>query len=193
MAVFVLEDFDDVSLTSLGAPGLGDVNVEEIRLQAYESGYTAGWEDAVKAQSTDKERVSAAFERNLQELSFTYHEARNGVLQGFEPLLREMVSKVLPALGQAQFAETVVAAIKKIAEEQVNTPIEVVLCSENREAIEAMLSPEPTLPIEIVEESSLGEGQVYLRFGTSEQKIDLSQIQTQLLSSVDGFFERKAG
>ena len=44
------------------------------------------------------------------------------------------------------------------------------------------------LPLVIEEESSLPEGQVYIRFGTAETKVDLDRVTADIASAVRAFF-----
>ncbi len=84
---------------------------EEARLAAYESGYTAGWEDANAAQADDRTRMTAELARNLQSLSFTYHEGRAHVLKAIEPLLGELVGRVLPEIARELLAPLVLETL----------------------------------------------------------------------------------
>ena len=50
----LLEDFGE---THAHAPiAMDDVSLEDERLEAFEAGYQAGWDDAVKAQTEDARR-----------------------------------------------------------------------------------------------------------------------------------------
>jgi flagellar M-ring protein FliF len=74
----VLEDFATLAgpaaqAPSDPAPALADAE----RLAAYEQGYRAGWDDAVRAEAADQARIGAELARNLQEMSFSFHEARS--------------------------------------------------------------------------------------------------------------------
>ena len=91
----VLEDFGG-PLDALTAAGRGAALPEEQRLAAFEDGYQAGWDDAARALSESHQKLSADLAQNLGDLAFTFHEARAHVLKGVEPLLRQMVSRILP-------------------------------------------------------------------------------------------------
>ena len=162
--------------------------LEEARLAAYETGYSAGWEDAVAAQSNDQARIQADLARNLQTLSFTYHEARGHVLRTLEPLLRDMVAKVLPELARQTLGQIVLDTLRPVAATLADLPVSVVLHPSSRAAVEALLQTQSGLPFAIVEEPSLGEGQVYLRFGQSEQQIDLDGVIAAISGAVENFF-----
>ncbi len=186
---FNLEVFDDV-VTRPATPLQLNAISEEEKLQAYEQGYKAGWDDAAAAQAEDQTRISADFARNLQELSFTYHEAKGKVLNALEPLLSEMVSKVLPKLATENLVEMVVEEVQEIARNAANASVELVISPENRPALERLLEGQESLPITIVEEPSLGAGQVYLRFEDLEKKIDLEAVLTRCQQAIDGFFNQ---
>lgn len=161
---------------------------EEMRLAAFEKGYTAGWDDAVAAQDADGAKLRADLARNLEELSFTYAEARSHVLQAMEPLLRDMVAKVLPTIAQETLAPVVLETLRPLAEEMAGAAITVVVNPVNRHKVETMLSTGKTLPLTFVEEPSLGEGQVYLRMGDAESRIDLDGVIAAIGRAVAGFF-----
>lgn len=161
---------------------------EEMRLAAFEKGYTAGWDDAVAAQDADGAKLRADLARNLEDLSFTYAEARAHVLQAMEPLLRDMVAKVLPAIAQDTLAPVVLETLRPLAEEMAGAAITVVVNPVNRHKVETMLSTGKTLPLTFVEEPSLGEGQVYLRMGDAESRIDLDGVIAAIGRAVAGFF-----
>ena len=44
------------------------------------------------------------------------------------------------------------------------------------------------LPMQIEEEPSLGEGQVYIRMGPTETKVDLTEVTDDIAAAVRGFF-----
>ena len=45
------------------------------------------------------------------------------------------------------------------------------------------------LPLIVIEEPSLGEGQVYLRMGDTETRIDLDRATADIASAVRDFFD----
>lgn len=163
--------------------------LEEAKLASYDSGYSAGWEDATAAQSGDQARIRADLARNLQGLAFTYHEARSHVLRALEPLLQEMTGRLLPSLARETLSAVVLETLMPIAEKLSDVPVTLVLNPTVRPAVEALLETATGLPLVVEEEPSLGEGQVYLRFGTQETLIDLDRAIAQITAAVRGFFE----
>lgn len=188
MALLKLEVFEPAApnpsatvVTDLGA-------LEEARLAAYEQGYTAGWDDAAAAQSSDQSRIKADLARNLQTLSFTYHEARVHVLRALAPLLQEMVGRLLPQMAREALAPVVLETLMPLAEQLAETPVTLILNPAARPAVEALVEQATGLPLTLVEEPTLGEGQVYLRLGEAEMRIDMDRATTEIAEAVRGFF-----
>lgn len=190
MALFPLEEFSTTAPANDPNPVL-ETSFEEHRLEAYEQGYKAGWDDATAAQSEEQTRISADFARNLQELSFTYHEARSHILNSLKPLFTEMVSKVLPELAQETLPRTIVEEVLSVASTQSEAEIDIVISPTNRPALEQLLEGQVTLDINIIEEPTMAKGLAYLRFSDSEKQIDLTSVLTGLTQLVESFFTQQ--
>lgn len=163
---------------------------EEVRLAAYEEGYSAGWEDAVAAEAAGQEKLGADLARHLQDLGFTYQEARIHVLRMVEPLLQQVVTKLLPRVAQEAIAPVVAEALMPMAEQLAETPLRLVVNPAMRGRVEARLATMTSgLPLVVVAEPTLGEGQAYLRLGEAELRVDLDHAMTRICDAVHGFFE----
>lgn len=162
--------------------------MEEVRLAAFEQGYTAGWDDAGAAQSDDQARMRADLARSLQALSFTYIEARGHVLRTIEPLLTAIVGQLLPGVARAALGPFVLETLAPLAATMADAPIVLVLHPSAREAVESLLDHSAVLPLRIVEEPSLGDGQVYLRLGETETRIDTDRALAEIAAAVRDFF-----
>jgi flagellar biosynthesis/type III secretory pathway protein FliH len=162
--------------------------MEDAKIASFEQGYTAGWDDATAAQAGDQMRITADLARNLQSLSFSYQEARNHVLQAIRPLIVEMTSRLLPEMAREALAPTVLETLMPMADEMADAPLTLVLNPAVRAQVEALLEQATGLPMTIEEEPSLSEGQVYIRFGAVETKVDLGQATTDIANAVRAFF-----
>lgn len=180
--VFELTDMTDDRVE------LGQAELEECRLAAYEQGYTAGWDDAVAAQDGEIARLRADLGRNLEDLSFTYHEAHSHVLRTLEPLLHDMVTKVLPAIARESLGQIVLDHLRPMAKDLADQPVTLVANPANRELLETLVVAEATFPLTFREEPSLGDGQVYLRLGEAEARIDLDGVISAISAAVSAFF-----
>jgi flagellar assembly protein FliH len=162
--------------------------VEEAKVAAFEQGYSAGWDDAVAAQQGDQTRIRADLARNLQSLAFTFQDARSHVLQAIRPLILEMVDRLLPEVAREALAPTVLDALTPLADDLADAPLTLVLNPAVRAQVEDLVTQATGLPMVIEEEPSLSEGQVYIRFGKSEAKVDLSQVTADIAIAVRAFF-----
>ncbi|MDJ0825792.1 MAG: flagellar biosynthesis protein [Rhodobacter sp.] len=182
----LLEDFDTLASTVAPSADSGPTDVIEdaARMAAYEKGYQAGWDDAAQAEAADQTRIGTEFARNLQELSFTFHEARAYVIQSMEPLLSEITCKLLPVLMSEALTETVLQELRPLVEDCADTPIDLVVAPESRAALEARVPDMVSAAVRIAEEPSLAAGQVYLRLGKTERKIDLSGAQSRIVAAI---------
>ncbi len=162
--------------------------IEEAKLAAYESGYKAGWDDAAAAQTEDQARIGADLARNLQQLSFTYQEARSHILKALEPLLTEIVGRLLPETARETLAPLVLEQVMPMAEELADQPVVLVLNPAVRTPVERLIEQATGLPLTIEEEPTLGEGQVYVRLGGAEAKVDLTRVTAEIATAVRSFF-----
>jgi flagellar biosynthesis/type III secretory pathway protein FliH len=166
--------------------------VEEAKVASFEQGYSAGWDDAVAAQQGDQTRIRADLARNLQSLAFTFQDARSHVLQAIRPLILEMVDRLLPEVAREALAPTVLEALTPLADDLADAPLTLVLNPAVRGQIEDLVAQATGLPMVIDEEPSLPEGQVYIRFGPTETKVDLSQVTADIAIAVRAFFNLKS-
>ncbi|OIP84228.1 MAG: flagellar biosynthesis protein [Rhodobacterales bacterium CG2_30_65_12] len=162
--------------------------VEQARLEGYEAGYKAGWDDAVRVEGESQGRIGAEFARNLQDLGFTFHEARSHVMQALEPLLTGMVERVLPELVSRTVGQTIVEELLPLASQAADAPIDVVVSPASRAALEPMLR-DAAVPFTIVEEPTLAEGQVFLRSGKIERHIDFASAVDQIGTAINGLYQ----
>ena len=165
--------------------------LEDIRMLAYEQGYTAGWDDAAAAQTDDQTRIQADFARNLQSLGFTFQEARMHVLRAVQPLIHEIVTCLLPEVARESLPSVALETLMPMVDELADAPVTIVLNPASRPAVEALLEQATGLPLTVLEEPTLGEGQVYLRLGDIETRIDLGRATAEIAAAVRDFFDLK--
>lgn len=181
-----LETFEaDVSLPP---PEIDHAEVEEAKLSAFEQGYSAGWDDAIAAQDAEAAKLMVDLGRNLQDLSLTFQEARAHLLASLEPLLHDMAAKVLPVLARDSLARIVLEQLLPVAESLMPTGVRIVAHPVSLQQIRTLLTASVTLPMDFVEEPTLGEAQVYLRFADSETRIDIDSVIDAIRAAVATYF-----
>ena len=188
----LLEDFGDIRRgTSLS---ITDVSLEEERLEAFERGYQAGWDDCVKSQTEDQRRITADLSQNLHDLSFTYEEAYAAVMQALHPLLEQMIAAVLPRLARDSLVPRLAETVHDIARVQGRRKIGIAGAKADMPVLEQLTDAVPELEIALDLDDTLTTGQVHLTFEGGEQAIDLQEVLQGIEHAVSGFFEnsRKA-
>lgn len=167
---------------------LDPAEFEEAKLAAFEKGYQAGWDDAVAAQNSETARLHADLGQNLQALGFTYHEARQHMLDALRPLLIDICAKVLPELARDSLAPVVAEQLLPAADNLISAPIAVVCSPVALPQIEEILATRSDLPLIFEPEPTLGEGQAYLRFSETETRIDLDAVVGAISQAVTTYF-----
>ena len=163
------------------------IDVEGLKLEAFENGYKAGWDDAIKAQSDDRARISSALGQHLQDLSFTYHEASSQVMNAMTPLLNEMVNVLLPAMARETLGAHIVEQLRDMARDIGKLDVQIAVSPENVEAVSAILDDSFSFSVQVVEDATLAGEQADIRFATTEKQIDLSDLLNAVHEAVEGF------
>jgi flagellar assembly protein FliH len=183
----LLEDFSkDVGAHSIS---LSDVSLEEQKIKAFEDGYKAGWQDAVKAANDDMDRISTDFAGNIQDISFTLAEAQRDLLEALRPLLTGMVDSILPHLARKTLGERVIETLDSMIRGATSGQIELITAPSNANCLRTLLDDHDFDDAIVTAEASLGDGQVHVRAGGTEQEIDVDAVLKQIDLAVTGFFE----
>ena len=184
----LLEDFD---ATQNGSEiTITDISLEDVRLTAFENGYQAGWDDAIKAQTEDARRITADLTQNLRDLRFTYEEAHTAVTQALKPLLDQMVSAVLPRLARESLGPRITEMLHDLAQDQGRLTTEIAASPEDIQRLTHLLEGGPDLQVGLTEDNTLAPGQVSLRFGEAEHEIDLAEMLEGIDAAIHAFFDQ---
>ena len=176
----LLEDFG----TGTAGPALDEDSPsapsETDRLAIYDEGYQAGWEDAQTAARDDRTRIDAEFARNLQDLSFSFHEAKVQVAQSMTPLVEALVASLFPRLKQTALADQVLAVLEPLQLEMPGPSLALRCSEEDADVLETLLGSAKSLPMKLSPEPSLMPGQVDFIFGQEKHEINVAQLGSQI-------------
>jgi flagellar assembly protein FliH len=159
------------------------------RQEGHAEGYGSGWETASQEAREDQERIGAELARHLQDLGFTFQEARAHVMKGIEPLLREMLQTLLPAIMVDAVGHTILQEVLPIAEEASEVPVRLAVAPEDADRLRTIIGENTPVPMRIEEDPALKSGQADLRLGHVEKIIDLSGVLAHLTTSVQAVEE----
>jgi len=183
----MLEDFDQYS-SSQTIPYATEDSIEEVRLSGFEKGYQAGWDDASRAISAERSHISSELARNLIDLSVSYQEACDHVIYSMKPLLTALVETVLPSITKNTLGIRVVSEVLNMAREHSDSVFVLTVAPESHAKIATLMDDGLLEKVNFIEDSSLGEGQVYLKLGNDERIINFEALYSEAAAALDGFF-----
>lgn len=160
----------------------------DARLATFEQGYAAGWDDASAAHRDERAATEEQVARALLSLSLTATDARRHVLHSLRPLIDAIATQLAPALARDSLAALLAETLLPLAEERAGTPVTIRLHPAARPAAEAHLSRLPQLQLAIVDDASLGAGQVLLSAGPAGARIDLDDAVASVTAAVQAFY-----
>lgn len=162
--------------------------LEDVKLNAFETGYQAGWDDAVKAQGNTDSKLTEEFLQNVQDLSFTYHEALSKLSVGMKPMMFAIVTKLLPKIAAQSLGPQIMEQLDVLMKDQSDALVEIAVSPEKQTIVEALLNEQDAIPFTVVVEPALSGGQVYLRAGQSEREINLDAVLEGISTAIEAFF-----
>ena len=158
--------------------------LEAERLEAYDKGYAAGWEDATSAAETLRAEQGQALDVRLEELAFTFHEARAHVMRALHPLLEAMVHSAVPKVLHDTLGARLTELVSDMAEEAADAEILVMAAPGEAEGVAAALEGRVRFPVSIHEEDTIASGMLHLRLGSSARELDMTAIETALANAL---------
>jgi len=184
---FRLEEFDGPGRIT-GLPDLESLTTppEQDALAAFDKGYAAGWEDAAKATRQEQEQTETAVAQSLQDLGFTYQEARAHVMRSLTPLVSGMLTRLLPRLIRDTLGARIIEEIDGIADKSADSPIDLLIAPAGADDLRTIVGRITELPLRVVEEATVPEGQIFLRLGQTEREIDLSGALDSISAALNG-------
>ncbi|KMW59024.1 ABC transporter, ATP-binding protein, flagellar [Candidatus Rhodobacter oscarellae] len=157
---------------------------ETARMNAYEQGYKAGWDDAVRSETEEQARIGTELARHLKEMSFGFHEARTHILKAMEPLLEELIGNLLPTLVRDSLGPRIVETLEPLIADCADSPVHIAVAPDSEALLRPHLEASGISEFDLVEEVTLSDGQAFLRVGRIERKIDLTQALEEIAKSV---------
>ncbi len=183
----LLENFGIDTTAEPALPTISEELAEEQRLASFESGYTAGWEDAVAAKDKESSRISAELASSLEDLNFTYPEAQNQLLESLDPMFKVLTSAILPDAMAASFGHHIVDQLSEMAKGRTDQPMQIMVSPGEGAPVRKLLPENFAVPVTVKEDSTLSAGQAYLRVGASECEINCDALLETIHESIEAF------
>jgi len=182
----LLEDFGNAGKVQ-PATTVSDELHEEQKLVSFENGYTAGWDDAVGAQESETSKISVTLANSLEDMSFTYHEAQNQLIESLDPMFKVLTSAILPDALAASFGHHIVDQLTDMAKDQTGQPLVITVAAGEAAGVRSALTQTFSVEVKVREDSELSPGQAYLRVGNLEREINSAALLDSIRDSVDAF------
>ena len=185
----LFQDFGTLKSTKAGMLSMTAEEIEDLKLQSFEGGFQAGWEDAVKAQAETHSHVSAALAASLHSASFEYHELRATLNASVQNIMVHVVDTILPMAARASLGGHIRDFVTSASQDALDCPIEIVVAPECEEVVRRVLSTDLQDPFELVGDPGMSESQATIRLGSQESEINLDKTVAEIALAVATFFE----
>lgn len=165
-----------------------DPALAEARQAGYEAGHRDGWLACEASAEASAARTREAVGTHLQGLAFSYQEARDHVLRGLEPLLHEIVAKLLPMLAEETLLPRILEHLLPLARDAAVAPV-IEVATAQLAAAQDFLSRAAGMPFALRGRDGLDPGQAVLSAEDRERKIDLDGAVRAIAEAVNAFYQ----
>lgn len=180
----ILEDFGSTGLQP-HRPLLSEEVLENERLDFFDKGYRAGWDDAIKAKADENANMSNELAQKLQDLSFTYHEVHTQVMSNLSPLFEEILEKILPTIAQDSLGAHIAEQLTALARDIGTATVQITVAPDSVGQVQQFVDEvDAELPMDVDGDPNLAAGQAEIRFGRREIVVDLAAVAAQISEAV---------
>ncbi|MGX9355917.1 hypothetical protein ACS3SW_12405 [Roseobacteraceae bacterium S113] len=185
----LLEDFGKGLEAAFSEAGLSNNQEaqESVRLEAYEDGYKAGWDDAVGANQAEQMQVAADLAQNLRDMSFTYQEACTHVSKSLHGVFDAMMSLFLPEVARVALAPKVGEYLQSLPLNSDNMNVVLSVAPESKSVMARLVDMLPDIDCQILEDTALTAGQVVIGLGDGEVSIDFDALLQDMRATLEAF------
>ncbi|MAC81085.1 MAG: ABC transporter ATP-binding protein [Rhodobacteraceae bacterium] len=183
----LLEDFRTTDPAETDTLLMSELDLEEQRLAAFEKGYSAGWEDAIAADTQGKAHLSAALTQNLEDAAFSYHEALTQMQASVMPVFEAIAEQLLPGMIRAGLAPQILRALDDIATQAMGRPLVLAIPPGTEQVIAPLLPEIDNVEIILDEDPTLTDGQARLHLDDGGVEIDLTALADEMRKAITAF------
>lgn len=160
-------------------------------LEGYETGYQAGWDDAVKAHRHAQTHLSSTLSQNLEQIEFTLVEAQTQLLSTIKPVIKEIADTLIPGIAHEGLRALIVSEIDTLLKTSSPKEISLQISEKDEATIASFLNSSRALSeIFLVVKDTLAEGQAYVSCAEIRRKVDVGQALTEIQARFDSFLNQ---
>ncbi|MDA7827258.1 hypothetical protein N9A67_03415 [Rhodobacteraceae bacterium] len=169
----LLSDFSSLqSGTNLAKPDA----LETLRLDAFEQGYRAGWDDAGAAYKDSTTNLSQEFLTSLCDLSLTHQEAYKALQQDLIAIVEKIGKSLIPEIVGQSFVPTLVKFITDDMRKLGLASLTISVHPENEAALRSLLDEGTHQHVTIETSPTLRKDQAIL--GTPQREMEFTFTET---------------
>lgn len=183
-SALLFEDFSSLTEEPFDEMDPENAALEEERLAAFEKGYGAGWDDALRAQNHAGQLMNEALQASLSDMGFTKAEAMQAFLAASENLFETILGKILPSIASEALANHVLGAIKSALAQSIDSPMQVRVSPSQYAAITQNLSCDLPDGAKVLADPELSEMQAIITLDGNEAEIDLEGLIAEVSLAV---------
>lgn len=166
--------------------------METFRLEAFESGYKAGWDDAAKAYDETNTRLSNDVLRNLCDLSLE-HQSNYAQLQtSLAAIVNEISNVLIPTVADQSFAPKLIIFLEQQLKDTGMDMLDLHLNSKTAWRLGDLLTPDLTGRINVKVSPDLSETQAILQINGDAIEFTFKDAIEKLSDDLAGFLSQKA-
>lgn len=184
-----LEDFSAYDSARRNGGSANEENFDLVRLEGFDAGYKAGWDDATKALKDNTDSIFTILRENLSDLTFTYHEARNGILKSLAPVIEEIIQSVLPMILHNSFPAFVLETIQEIASDSSNPTVNLRAHPDHADILSKELNHGLDMPFQVKGDRCLSKDTALLEIGHTGMEIEFTAFLEKISGTVSTFFD----
>lgn len=173
--------FEDFGFASEPAPETVDLDEHTAAVEAaYARGFEAARAEAAAERSANVQQGEEAVRSHLQELSFTYEEARAHVMTSLSPLLRAIAAQAVPRILHHTLPDRLAETLAELARESTDDRARLWCAPGDRDLIAPFVAHDTMFPVDLAEDEGLAPGRLRLTLGDAGRAIDLTALERRL-------------
>lgn len=184
-----LEVFD-LEQRAPGEYAMTEAAFETAKLEAYERGYSAGWEDCAAGHHQNMLQFRAELATALNEYAFSACEARHAVLASLRPVFDALMATFVPALAQVAVVERAKEVLSSLSQRATEPGVTIFAHPELVPFLEEEALNQTALRVFVQEDQGMSPGQIRFCRGQGETHVDIDEVRRQVALALE---ELKAG
>jgi len=178
----VLMDFSGPKQPAGDVSSTANEALEDEKLKSFEDGYSAGWDDAMKAQEERGRKLSAALHEAVADATATKEEAFSAFSEVNTAFVSALLDLVFPKLAAEILSAQTIDLIAKYNMDENDVGTQLLVSHEQREVFSNFVTEQKLDGINVVASDEVCSDQVVIKFVNQEKQLDFNELLAELRS-----------